>query len=75
MLVLSRKNLQSVVIGGGGSLERILKVTVLAIAGGKVTLGFEVDSDIPVNRQEIWERMMSQGALIRRGPGPEAPQA
>lgn len=60
MLVLSRKNRESVVIGGGGGLERVLKVTVLEIDSGKVKLGFEVDSDIPVNRLEVWERIRAE---------------
>lgn len=61
MLVLSRKNREAVVIGGGGGLERVLKVTVLGIVSGKVKLGFDVDSDIPVNRLEIWERIRAEG--------------
>ena len=73
MLVLSRKNKESVVVGGGGGLERVLKVTVLQIAGGKVKLGFEVDADIPVHREEIWERMRSQGELDRGVSSSEAP--
>ena len=56
MLVLSRKNQESVVVGDRGSLERLVKVTVLEIAGDKVKLGFEADADIPVYRLEIWER-------------------
>jgi len=51
------------VVGGGGGLERLLKVTVLEIAGGKVKLGFEVDADIPVHRLEIWERLRANGEL------------
>lgn len=73
MLVLTRKNRQSVVLGGGGGLERLLKVTVLAIAGGKVKLGFEVDGDIPVNRLEIWERMHAKGELSHCSVEPQAP--
>ena len=73
MLVLSRKNRESVVVGGGGGLARVLKVTVLGIAGGKVKLGFEVDADIPVNRLEIWERMRAQGELDSGGVSSEAP--
>ncbi len=57
MLVLSRKNREAVVVGGGGGLEHLLKVTVLEIAAGRVKLGFEVDADIPVHRLEIWQRM------------------
>jgi carbon storage regulator CsrA len=61
MLVLSRKPRESVVVGGGGALPRVLKVTVLEIVGGKVKLGFDVDSDIPVNRLEVWERICAAG--------------
>ena len=61
MLVLSRKNRESVVVGGGGNFEHLLKVTVLAIAGRKVKLGFEVDGEVPVHRLEIWERMCARG--------------
>jgi len=69
MLVLSRKNHESVVMGGGGGLARVLKITVLAISGGKVKLGFEVDADIPVHRREIWERMCASGELNANGAG------
>jgi carbon storage regulator CsrA len=68
MLVLSRKSQEAVVMGGGGGLDRLLKVTVLRITGMKVTLGFEVDADIPVHRLEIWERMCANGETEWRGP-------
>ena len=71
MLVLSRKSQETVVVGGGGGLERLLKITVLEIACGKVKLGFDVDADIPVNRLEIWERMSANGELNGHGAGPE----
>ena len=73
MLVLSRKHRESVVVGGGGGLARLLKVTVLEIAGGKVKLGFDVDADIPVHREEIWERMCARGELDSLGARPGAP--
>jgi carbon storage regulator CsrA len=66
MLVLSRKSQESVVVGGAGGLEPLLKVTVLEIKGGRVRLGFEVDAAVPVNRLEVWER-------IRSRPPPETP--
>jgi len=56
MLVLSRKPEESVVIGEPYSFERLIKVTVLDIRGGKVQLGFEADTDFPVHRWEVWER-------------------
>ena len=61
MLVLSRKNNESVVIGGHNPMERLLKVTVLQISSGRVKLGFEVNDDVPVHRLEVWERMYVAG--------------
>jgi carbon storage regulator len=66
MLVLSRKNQESVVVGGSDGLEPLLKVTVLEIRGGSVRLGFEADEAIPVHRWEVWER-------IRAGVRPDSP--
>jgi len=63
MLVLSRKQRQSVVVGGPNGVERLLKVTVLEIHGGSVRLGFECDDDFPVNRWEVWERIRASGRL------------
>ena len=57
MLVLSRKCNESVVVGGNDRCERMLKVTVLEIEGSRVRLGFEADSDVPVHRFEVWERI------------------
>jgi carbon storage regulator len=57
MLVLSRKSQESVVIGEADGLHRIMKVTVLGIQGRNVRLGFEVDTDVPVHRAEVWERI------------------
>mgnify|MGYP003390332451 CR=1 FL=1 len=59
MLVLSRKPLESVVVGGADSIERLLKVTVLEIKHGSVRLGFETAADVPIHRWEIWERIQN----------------
>ena len=66
MLVLSRRNREAVVVGGPNSVERMLKVTVLEITSGKVTLGFEVNKDVPVHRWEVWERIRAsaQPAMV-----------
>jgi len=61
MLVLSRKKLESVVVGGTVGFERLLKVTVLELKGSSVRLGFEVDGSVPVHRLEIWEKIHSDG--------------
>jgi carbon storage regulator CsrA len=57
MLVLSRKIEESVIVGGSGGFERMLKVTVLDITRGTVKLGFDVDKEVPVHRLEVWQRM------------------
>jgi carbon storage regulator CsrA len=57
MLVLSRKSNESVVVGGPGGLESLLRVTVLEIKSGCVRLGFEADASIPVHRSEVWEKI------------------
>lgn len=59
MLVLTRKNQESVVIGGADGFHRLLKVTVLDVARGRVRLGFDVDPDVPVHRSEVWERIVA----------------
>jgi carbon storage regulator len=63
MLVLSRKIQESVVVGGTDLFQRILKVKVLEIRGEKVKLGFDVDPDVPVHRQEVWDRINGNGRL------------
>jgi carbon storage regulator CsrA len=71
MLVLSRRNQESVMVGGGGSFPGLLKVTVLEVTSGKVKLGFEVAPDVPVHRLELWERMRARGefeCLTTDGP-------
>jgi len=44
----------------------MLTVTVLEIRGGKVKLGFDVPPEIPVHRQEVWERIQAKGE--QQGP-------
>lgn len=75
MLVLSRKSQESVVIGGAGRFERLLKVTVLEIRAGKVRLGFEVDAEVPVHRWEVWQRIGASGRPGSPTEGPAAPGA
>ena len=62
MLVLTRKNRESVVIGRGEDLEPTVVVTVLEITAGRARLGFQSDIGTPIHRHEVWER-------IRNGDG------
>jgi len=61
MLVLSRKCQQSVIIGNADVGQPVMKITVLAMRGGKVTLGFDVADDVPVHRWEVWQRIRING--------------
>ena len=60
MLVWSRKSAESVVVGGSDGLERMLKVTVLEIKGGRVRLGFEGNKSVAVHREEVWEQLQAR---------------
>jgi carbon storage regulator len=64
MLILSRKNRESVVVGGTDGSEPTLKVTVLAIRGGTVRLGFDGNANVPVHRSEVWERIRAEAARV-----------
>ena len=57
MLVLTRKNRESVVIGRPEDMSVALEITVLEIEGGRVRLGFEADSRMPSQRREVWGRI------------------
>ena len=49
MLVLSRKNNESIVIGDG------IVVTIVEIRGDKVRLGIEAPKEVPVHRREVFD--------------------
>jgi len=70
MLVLSRKNDQAVVIGGVGRLEDILKITVIKVDRGRVTLGIDAKTDVPVHREEVWARLCTISRSSRENGGP-----
>jgi carbon storage regulator CsrA len=57
MLVLTRKNRESVVIGRPEDLEIVLEITILEIEGGRVRLGFTADTKMPIHRREVWDRI------------------
>jgi carbon storage regulator CsrA len=57
MLVLTRRIEESVAVGDPDSLEKLIKVTVVSIDGGRVRLGFEAAGDVPILRWEVWQRV------------------
>ena len=68
MLVLTRKNRESVVIGRPEDLEVVLEITILEIEGGRVRLGFRADSKMPIHRREVWDRICN-GHMSGNGNG------
>lgn len=52
MLVLSRKINESI------KIQDNIKVTIVSIEGDRVKLGIEAPKEIPVNREEVYERIV-----------------
>ncbi|MGO9107958.1 MAG: carbon storage regulator CsrA [Thermoguttaceae bacterium] len=61
MLVLSRKLDESIIINYD------VVVTVLGIKGDRVRLGIEAPGQIPVHRQELYEKMQNEEVLMSVG--------
>ena len=51
MLVLSRKRGEAIVIGNG------VTVTILEVQGGRVKLGFDGPAEVPIHREEVYQRL------------------
>ncbi len=56
MLILSRRSGEAVIIGAEVS------VTVLSINGAQVRLGVNAPRNVPVHREEIYERIKKEEA-------------
>lgn len=54
MLVLTRKPGQSIMIGDQ------IEVTVLSVTGEKVRVGITASKDVPIYRDEVYERIESE---------------
>jgi carbon storage regulator len=63
MLVLSRKPSQSIMIGDG------VEVQVLSVAGGEVRLGITAPREVSIFRNEVYERIESEGDVEDEGTG------
>ena len=62
MLVLSRQRGEAIVIGNG------VRVTVLEVRGERVKLGFAAPPEMPIHREEVFERIEKcRPALARAG--------
>jgi carbon storage regulator CsrA len=67
MLVLTRKNRESVVIGRPEDLDIVLEITILEIEGGRVRLGFVADTKMPIHRREVYDRICNGGGVSGNG--------
>lgn len=54
MLVLSRQRGESIMIGDD------IKITVIQISRGKVRFGIAAPKNLPVHRQEVYDRLARQ---------------
>lgn len=54
MLILTRKTDETIVIGDD------IKVTILGVAGKQIRIGIEAPSEVPVHREEIYDRIQQE---------------
>lgn len=53
MLILTRRNNESIVINGN------IKITILGVKGMQVRIGIDAPKDVQVHREEIFERIQA----------------
>lgn len=54
MLILTRRISESIIVGDD------VKITVLGVKGNQVRLGIDAPKDLPVHREEIYERIQQE---------------
>jgi len=68
MLVLTRKPGEQIVIAGN------IRVTVVSLGQGRVKIGVEAPTDVTIDRQEIFEKRLSeQLPTMTTDSGPSTP--
>lgn len=60
MLILSRRQHEVVYIGDN------IRVTVVEVNGMQVRLGFEAGDDIPIHREEIYQRIKIEKLRVKQ---------
>ena len=65
MLILTRRPLESVMIGTG---ETMATVTVLGVKGNHVRLGIKAPKSVPVHREEIYESILREQQAGNHSP-------
>ncbi|GAI88247.1 unnamed protein product [marine sediment metagenome] len=61
MLVLTRKNGQSIRVGDG------IVFTILESSGGQVKVGISASSNIPIHREEVYLRIREENLAAASG--------
>ena len=62
MLVLTRKIDESITIGHS------ITISVLDVKGNQVKLGIKAPKDIPINRTEVYEKIMNENIKASQAP-------
>ena len=57
MLVLSRKKGQRIIVGSN------IEIVVTEVSGNRVKLGISAPAEVPINREEIYERMQDDSGF------------
>ena len=60
MLVLTRKQEESLLIGEEADTTGIITVKVLSIVGNRVKLGLTMNRGVSVHRAEVWQRIQGE---------------
>jgi carbon storage regulator len=64
MLILTRRPSEKVMVGNE------VTVTVLDVRGGQVRLGITAPKEVPVHREEVYERIKSEQEAAAHSAGP-----
>jgi carbon storage regulator len=59
MLILTRRSGEAINIGDD------IVIRVLAVDGGQIRIGVEAPKEVPVHREEIYERIQNQTQVSR----------
>ena len=62
MLVLTRKTDESITIGNQ------VTISILEVKGNQVKLGIKAPKDIPINRTELYEKIMGENIKASQAP-------
>ncbi len=60
MLILTRRTDETIVIGDD------IKVTILGVAGKQIRIGIEAPNDVPVHREEIYDRIQQEKNMFAK---------